>query len=295
MLAVFHQEATRLRRQGADEFELVLGQAEADAVVLVLGAGVGHEDLRRRLLDDGRGDAAVERVPRRLRAEPQDGVALAQRLHPITDAGGEDLVVERLPAFIDHDQRRLAVEALLYAMEEVHHRRRTQDRVLEQRRHVETEGAGGGVQPVDRVVEQPGMLAPAHPWGEPGRQVAFLRAPPASQKFDEIPWPAISRLLLVVGRHRRGDGRLLLRRRPLARLAHQTGDQRSKEGALDGRSFVLHRIEAGGLARTQHRVVAADRPQEDLRAAVLVEEHGARSEPRRLRHQEVQHHGLAGT
>src|SRR5690606_39431027 len=66
---------------------------------------------------------SVERVARRLRGESDQRVALAQRLEPVADAGGEDLVVERLPALVDQDHRRLAVEPLLDAVEQVHHRR----------------------------------------------------------------------------------------------------------------------------------------------------------------------------
>ena len=62
----------------------------------------------------------------RLRGEDDAGVLLAQRLQPFAELPGEAVVVEREPAFVDDEQRRAAVEAVLDAMEEIgeHGRRR---------------------------------------------------------------------------------------------------------------------------------------------------------------------------
>ena len=52
-----------------------------------------------------------------LRREADQSIAFAQCLQPVADAGGEDGIVERLPALVDQDHRRRAVEPLLDAME----------------------------------------------------------------------------------------------------------------------------------------------------------------------------------
>src|SRR5206468_519151 len=75
-VALPDQEAAAVRRQRADELELLHAKAEAFAIMLLARLLVGHEDRSRGLLDDRRGDRAVERVGGRLRGETDHGVAL---------------------------------------------------------------------------------------------------------------------------------------------------------------------------------------------------------------------------
>ena len=103
--AMLDQEAMGVVGQRADQLEFVRGEAEALDIIVGAGLGVGHEDLGRRLLDDRAGDPALERVLGALRGEADDAVALADRLLPILDPAHEDVVVERLPAFVDDDDR----------------------------------------------------------------------------------------------------------------------------------------------------------------------------------------------
>src|SRR5207302_249545 len=46
------QEAAAVRRQAADELELLRAKAEAFAIMLFACLGIGHEDRRRGLFDD---------------------------------------------------------------------------------------------------------------------------------------------------------------------------------------------------------------------------------------------------
>jgi hypothetical protein len=117
VVAVLDQEAMRAVGNCADELELVLGEAKAAAIFTRLSFGIGHEDLRRRLLDDRAGDPALEGVLSALRREAHDSVAFADRFFPVLDPAHEHLVVERLPAFVDNDDRRASVEPLFDPVE----------------------------------------------------------------------------------------------------------------------------------------------------------------------------------
>src|SRR3546814_8400167 len=59
--------------------------------------------------------------------------------------------------------------------------------------------------------------------------------------------------------------------------------------------FEPERVEARGRAGAQHVIASADRADEQLAAAVLVEEDDARIELARLREQEIERHGLSRT
>lgn len=95
MVGVADEETAALRGQRADQLQLVLGQAEAGAIILGPRLGVGHEDAGRGLLDDRAADPAFERVTRRLGAEADDGVALAQQSARAPAAAGRGLSVQK--------------------------------------------------------------------------------------------------------------------------------------------------------------------------------------------------------
>src|SRR3546814_8510279 len=94
----------------AYQFIFMGGQPEAFDIILVARLRVRHEYLRRRLLDDRARDPAFERILRALRREADDAVPFADRLFPILDPAHEHIVVERLPALINDDNRRAAIE-----------------------------------------------------------------------------------------------------------------------------------------------------------------------------------------
>ena len=117
--------------------------------------------------------------------EADDPAAFADGLLPVADARDEHLVVERLPAFVDDDDRRIAVEPLLDAVEQVEHRRGAQRGLVEDRGHVEPERRGREIEAVLLIVEQPGEFSRRMPWRKPRGEIARRGAPaPAEQLGD---------------------------------------------------------------------------------------------------------------
>ena len=108
---------------------------------------------------------------RRLGREADHAVALADGLFPVADARDEHLVVQRLPAFVDHDDRRLAVEPLARRGG-----RGTSSPACagagssSSCGHVEADDARRQVELVVCVVEQPGVLAVARSTGRGARR-----------------------------------------------------------------------------------------------------------------------------
>src|SRR3546814_13048995 len=68
-----------------------------------------------------------------------------------------------------------------------------------------------------------------------------------------------------------------------------------QELAICGIVFEPERVEPRRRAGAQHVIASADRADEQLAAAVLVEEDDARIELARLREQEIERHGLSRT
>src|SRR3546814_2014990 len=68
-----------------------------------------------------------------------------------------------------------------------------------------------------------------------------------------------------------------------------------QELAICGILFEPERVEPRRRAGAQHVIASADRADEQLAAAVLVEEDDARIELARLREQEIERHGLSRT
>ncbi len=101
-------------------------------------------------------DPALERILRALRRKTDNAIALADGLLPVLDPAHEDLVVQRLPALIDNDDRRRAIEPFLDAVEEIEQGRRACLGSSRMRGHVEPDGLSGQVRPVLLIVEQPG-------------------------------------------------------------------------------------------------------------------------------------------
>ncbi len=251
----------------------MLGQAEAVAIVLGPRARIGHEHHGRGLLDQRGRDAAVERVARTLGGEADQRVALAQGLEPVADARGEHLVVERLPALVDQDHRGRAVEPLVDAVEQVHHHRRAQARAFKQRGHVEADDAGGQVEPVMLVVEQPAVFVALRPGFEPAGKIAGLRTTRTGQEFAEMRQAPQRRIVGIGCIDRARDGRVFFR--PCG--GQQDAEPVAQESrGWPGLSGSAKRIEAGRMARGDPAVGAADAAHEYFRAAILVEQHGAR-------------------
>ena len=210
VVALLDQEAVRGVGQGADQLVLVRGQAEAFDIVRRARPAVGHEDLGRGLLDDRAGDPAFERVAGALGAEADHAVPLADGLFPILDAADERRIVQRLPAFVDDDDRGRAVQPLLDAVEQVHHRRRAHGRIVQDLGHVEADDAGVDVEAVVGVVEQPGVLAALAPGAQPRGQVAGAAAAARRGTVRQVAQAPVAGRLGVVGVDRVRDHRAVL-------------------------------------------------------------------------------------
>ncbi len=87
--------------------------------VLGLGLGVGQKDLGRAGLEDHVGNARARQVGQRLGGEHDCRVGLAQDFEPFPDLGLEGGMAEHDPGFIKDQQRGLAFEALLDAVEQI--------------------------------------------------------------------------------------------------------------------------------------------------------------------------------
>ncbi len=233
-----------MRGQRLDEREFVFGQAEALAIILRPGTRIGHEDHRCGLFDQRRGDAAVERVACRLGGKADQCIALPERLQPVADAGGEHLVVERLPALVDQDHRRFTIEPLVDPVEQIHHRRRAQLGAFQQCGHVEAHHAGRQVEPVGCIVEQPAMLPVLDPCRKPVGQIARLRAAAAREQFAEVPQTTQRGIVGISRIDRSGDCRQFLR----AIGSEQHAQPVAQEAAIDRIVGQGQRVEACRLA-----------------------------------------------
>lgn len=110
-----------------DDLDLAVVETEAPVDAADLGferAFIGEEQPRRAAFDDRGGDLAVLDVGEALRGEHDARILFAERLEPFLELAPEHLVVEREPAFVDQDQRRPAVEAPRYAVEQIGEDRR---------------------------------------------------------------------------------------------------------------------------------------------------------------------------
>ena len=76
--------------EGAHQLELMVGEAETIDVVGRPRALIGKENLRRRLFDDRRGDAALQGVPGALGREADHAVALSDGFLPVPDGRTPD-------------------------------------------------------------------------------------------------------------------------------------------------------------------------------------------------------------
>ena len=111
----------------ANELDLPLVEPEAlvrRAALRIERAVVRQKDALRAAFDDGRRDRAAGDVGEALRREQDRDILLAKRLEPLTDARGEQRVIEKDPRLVEDEQRRPAVEAVLEAMEQVREDRR---------------------------------------------------------------------------------------------------------------------------------------------------------------------------
>ncbi len=144
--------------------------------------------------------------------------------------------------------------------------------IFQQRGHVEAEHAVGQVQPVFRIVEQPGVLAVLDPRAQPVGQIAGLRTAGAGQQFPEMAQPAQRRIVGVGRIDRRCDGRDFFRPVRLQQHAQPV----AQKGAIGWRVGQRQRVETGRFARADAVIASADPAHEQFRAAILVEQDGAR-------------------
>ena len=263
------QEAVGGVGQGADKFEFVARQAEAAAIVGFLGLGIDHEDLGRGLFDDGARNAAGQGVLGALSAETDNAVALADGLFPVLDPLDENLVVQRLPALVDDDDRGRPVQPLLDTVEQIHHGRRAGGRIVEDLGEVEADGALVQIQAIGLVVEQPGVVARAVPWGQARGQVGAGGPPPAAKEFGEMAQAAIVGRLGEIGIDRLGDGGHILHVQDRAAGADQLGGPVGEKAAvveIDGPRSQLARL---GDEEAEHHRLARSRGADDREVAQI--------------------------
>ncbi|CAB5370565.1 unnamed protein product [Rhizophagus irregularis] len=273
---MFYQKTARRVGQRADQVEFMRGQAKAVAIIDRLRLWVDHEDLRRGLFDDRTGNLARQRVGRALGAEADDAVAFSDRLFPILDAQHERGIVERFPAFIDHDDAGRAIQPLFDAVEQIHHHRRARGGIVEDLRHVEAERRHVEIERVFFIVEQPRIIALAAPRRQARGQIERGRASASTEQLDEIAQPPERARLAEIGVDRIGDARQVLRVERGASARYELRHPVAQKAPVGGLVLQQQRVEPGRLAGTQQIIAPANRAQEDLRAAILVEIDGAR-------------------
>src|SRR3546814_13906227 len=118
-----------------------------------------------------------------------------------------------------------------------------------------------------------------------------MRAMPAAQQLDDMAQAAMVQWLRIV----RIDRILDLRKLLDVGAACEERQPVDQELAICGIVFEPERVEPRRRAGAQHVIASADRADEQLAAAVLVEEDDARIELARLREQEIERHGLSRT
>ena len=220
----------------------MLAETETANIVSLARLGVGEEYLRRGLLDDRGANPALERVAGVLSAEADDAIALANGFFPVAHTANEYVIIKRLPAFIDDDDRRRAVELLLDAMEQIHHRRCTGDRRVEDPGHVEPEHVMIEVKAILGIVEQPGMFSIITPGTQPGRHVAGARAPGADEQLTQISQATMVGRLAEVGVDRVDDDRAIFSVEQFTACRQDSGKPVGEKCAI-GRGIVhLQRI-----------------------------------------------------
>src|SRR6185437_2955222 len=122
-----------------DESELAVGEAKAGDVFLGYGIGVGEENLRRRLLDDGAADGTFEDVARALRGEAHDTIQLPPGLWAILRETLERGVLEQPPELVHPAHQPASIEHLPHEVKEIHRDGSANDVVPEELRYVETD------------------------------------------------------------------------------------------------------------------------------------------------------------
>ena len=109
-----------------------------------------------------------QRIPGRLGAEDHDAVLLANGFELVVGEIAKRLVSQRLPELVDVDDQAPAVDQALDTMEQIHHQRRADGRVIEQIGHVEADETGVEADGVLVAIEHPAVGSAAAPSLEPG-------------------------------------------------------------------------------------------------------------------------------
>ncbi len=176
-------------------------------------------------------------------------------------------------------------------MEQIHHDRRAQLGIFQQRGHVKAHHAGREVELVGGIVEQPAMLAILDPRRQAIRQITRLRAAISGYQLLKMTQAAQRAVIGIGGIDRCGDRCVFFR--PIGFEQH--GEPIAQEAAIGGSVRQSKWVEAGRLARPDAVVVPADATNEQFCTAVLVEQDRAGAEFLRLRGKKIHHHGLART
>ena len=293
-MTLLDQEAARALVQCGDHPELRLGQLEAIHVVALACVRIRQQDERGSLLDQRRGDVALQRVLRALRSEDAQAILLTDGLLLVLGKFLQaTFAIQDFPEFVHHVDQRTTVDQRLQAVQQVVDDRHAHFRVVDDVGVIKADDVGlAQVHGVDRVVEHPAQR--------------IARRPAAHARVETIV-AHVGQALLEVGHaaqvHRRVEHALhravdvLFLAGAVFTLAGQYLDQVGQELHVGFIVLALEWIEAGRRAVLQGQVVATAGAHEDLRTAVLVEEEDGR---RRvvllyLAEQEVDQRGLTGT
>ena len=109
-----------LGRGLGDDLDLAIGESEALVHLAargVLRLGIGQIELGWAGLEDYVAMRRVGDLAEALGREHDGRVFLAQRAQPLLDLRAEDAVGEHHPGFVENDERRAAIEALIDSME----------------------------------------------------------------------------------------------------------------------------------------------------------------------------------
>ena len=278
-----------------EDFQLFLVQRQP-GIVLGTGVLVRQQHLRRQCLHQGPAMRGGLELMRKLRHHHDDRVLLARRDQPVFDAARKVAVVQRLPGFINDDDRGALVLDLPFdAPEDV-----GQDRhagllifAIQNVRQVEADKLAVQREGVlDLAPEDPAEPVSLGPFVQPIRQRApVMGGPDQLRKLRPGPQVGVSRLgVLAHGiAHRAGLFRL-----ELAMAGFHQVNEPVAQPFLSGRvRFDPERIEARAFASLQFGIPAAQGAHGHFHAPAIVEDKDPRTDPLRLCGQECRLHGFA--
>ena len=224
-----------------------------------------------------------------------DGLLLV--LHQVL----EIFVFQRFPELIEHVHEAATVNHLLGAINQIHHHRPTNLRLLQELGYIEAvDFVGGQIERIGRVVKHPAVFATLAPLQKPrmhGSRAVIVThmhgmgqtlqkdAHAAQGLVDRLRHEGVNTLVdlfLILAGHRPGS-------------RYQGANKALEERQVSRRRLKLERVEPGALAHLEGQVATAQRADKHLKATVFVECSDARPELLSLSERETQGNGLTRT